>query len=237
MPILSDELRSKMITFLTNVLEIPLDGVWARYYEEGYEDDDWYEDFRISCNADFEEHGCSKIVLRYSEFPQWVFKIPFCGEYIEEQDIYNEFHGSNEHYPIEESNNYCAGEAYIAELSRNAGLEDMFAQTYYLFDCNGTPIYVAEKVGQSRWCDAPWNNKVDSLYSARHIKNSFGDGFHNTHLDEETLGFFIDEYTEDRVYQLLDFLIINNIQDLHNGNVGFTSDMKIKILDYSGFDS
>jgi len=233
----TDEMREELINFLKNNLDIPSNGVWAHYYEDGYEDDDWYEDFGYDCGADYIEHGASKAVLFYSDFPSIVVKIPFCGEYIEDEDKFKDFEHSNLYFPIEESNNYCAGEAYITNQSFYVNLEKMFALTYFLFECNGTPIYISEKIPNSRWSNPRWHDKDYSLSIAQDIKTCRNDELTATCLDEEVIALFVDAYGEEKTYELIDFIVEHNIRDLHNGNIGFTKDMKIKILDYSGFDS
>ena len=237
MPILTEELKKKMIDFLKVTLNLPTDGVWAHYCEEGWDDDDWYEDFRYDCDADWVDHGASKIVLYYETFSKWVFKIPFRGEYNEEEDNYKNFIGANKHFPIELANDYCAGEAYITREAKRANLDSLFASTYFLCDICGTPIYVSEKVPHSRWTSPRWKDINSSLSIAKDISNFYRDTIYETSLDEEVIALFIDAYGEEKTYELIDFLYCYQIKDLHNGNVGFSRDYKIKILDYSGFDS
>lgn len=236
MAILTDELREEMIDFLKFNLNIPYDGVWAHYSEDGWDDEDWYEDFCYECGADSIQHGASKLVLFYSQFPQWVVKIPFCGEYTEDIDSFKEFEGANRHFPIETDNDYCAGEVYISKQAKLAGLEAMFAMTYFLFELAGTPIYVSEKVPNSRWSDPHWMDKDSSLDIAESIKSCRGSELDGS-LDVEVIAYLVDEYGEEKTYELIDFIASYDITDLHSGNVGFSRDMKIKILDYSGFDS
>lgn len=231
--ILTQEKRTELINFLKLNLNIPFDGMWARYYEEGCEDEDWYGEFAYECGADYIEHGASKAVLFYTEFPDIVVKIPFCGEYVEDEDSYKYFEGSNCIFPIDESNNYCAGEAYITQQAIVRGFEDMIAVTYYLCNVGETPIYISEKVPNSWWMNRRWKNKIYSLKIARDIYNQRRDIM----LAEEVVAMFVDVYGKKRTYDFIDFLSEYRVSDLHNNNIGFTKTMKIKLIDYSGFDS
>ena len=240
MLIFNEKIRKELIDFLTPRLLIPSDGVWCHYINDGCEDDDWFEDFKWEQEADYEAHGCSKIVLFYDELPHWVVKIPFMGEYIEDEDVYKEFVGGNANFPIAQKNDYCAGEVYITQEAERWGLEEMFAKTYYLADFNGYPVYVSEKVSNSYWdgvCRRSWQDEVSSRRIAQSIKSSHKGFLDNSHMDERVLAHFIDIYGELETYDLLSFIRDMGIDDLHNGNIGFTKDMRIKILDYSGYDS
>lgn len=231
--ILTEEKRTKLTDFLKMNLNIPSDGMWARYYEDGCEDEDWYGEFALECKAEFIEHGASKIVLFYSEFPDIVVKIPFCGEYIEDEDSYKDFEGSNRFFPIDEDNNYCAGEVYIAQQAVIRGFEDMFAMTYYLCDIDNTPIYISEKVPNSWWTNRNWKNKHYSLKVADNIYSQIQDFI----LTKDVIATFVDVYGKEKTYNFISFLFDYKISDLHNNNIGFTKDLKVKLIDYSGFNS
>lgn len=239
MPIFNENVRTQLIDFLSTRLSIPSDGVWYHCLYDTCEDDDWFEDFKWEQEADYEAHGCSKIVLFYRELPHWVIKIPFMGCYYEDEDIYEEFTGGNINFPIEQKNDYCAGEVYITQEAKKYGLEEMFAKTYYLADFNGYPVYVSEKVVNSYWDGASrsWQDENSSREIARNIETSHRNLLDNIWMNERALAHFIDIYGELKTYDLLSFIKDMGISDLHDGNIGFTKDMQIKILDYSGYDS
>lgn len=240
MPTFNERIRKELINFLTPRLSIPSDGIWCHYVYDGCEDDDWFEDFKYEQEADYVRHGCSKIVLFYDELPHWVIKIPFMGEYNEEDDSYQKFVGGNANFPIAQENDYCAGEAYITQEAEQYGLGEMFAKTYYLADFNNYPVYVSEKIEDSYWDGCrkrKWQNIFSSKEIARSIESSHRGLLDDTHMGESVLAHFIDIYGKFKTYDLLSFIRDMGINDLHNGNIGFTKDMQIKILDYSGYDS
>lgn len=233
----NQSVREQLINFLETKLVIPNNGLWAHYEEDGCEDYSWYEDFRYECDADSIEHGATKIVLFYDEIPDWVVKIPCKGEYLEEEDEYRPFKGACRFFPVSREWDYCEGEVHISKTAFYAGLEEMFALTYFLFMYEDTPIYVSERVPKSRWINPRWKDEEYSWSIAKDISRYRKDDLYDSCLDEEVIAFLVDAYGEMKTHELIDFIVENDIRDLHNGNVGFTKDMKIKILDYSGFDS
>ena len=223
-----DELKN----FLAQRINVPFDGFYSRFYYDGCEDEDWYQDFSFECEADSYAYGCSKMVLFYREFPNIVVKIPFKGEYYED-DYWNDFYNSNMFFPIDAENDYCAAEAYVYSEACKCGIEKMFAETRYLFSIDGTPIYISEKVPNESW-NYTWKDKMSSMTIASQLYNK---STKDCRFSEDSVGLFVDCYSTDDVELLLMFIEDYKIKDLHRGNIGFTKTGKVKLLDYSGFDS
>ena len=229
MAIFTDEVQQQLIDFLSTKLCFNGE-LYSHYYDDDYcEDEDWYDDIKDQCEADYIEHGASKIVLFYDEIPQWVVKLPLLGEYYEEADSFRYFDGVDRTYPTAEDD-YCAAEAYLSQEAEKRGIGDMFAKTYYLFNCDGVAVYVSEKMSFDFYSQYNFRDKVHSTSLAIDVHNSFG-----SIMDSSAFARFFDAYDELKVYDLIAFIEDYAIYDLHNCNMGYDENWNIRLLDYSGF--
>lgn len=233
----NDIIRKQLIDFLSVNLDIA--EPYNHYYEDSYdnlcEDTDWYDDIAFACGADYCEHGASKIVLFYDKFPDWVVKIPFFGDYSETEDSYNDFEEANHYLPIEQSNDYCAAEAFLAQEAIKQGVSHMLACTYYLFSFNDIPIYVAERIGDDEEKEIQWKDKISSTNLAKDLKKCCYYEVDNCCLSDRDLAYFIDCYGQNDVLNLISFIDTWQINDLHGGNTKVDKNGNLKIIDYSGF--
>lgn len=233
--------KTEIIEFLKrHITSLNSDSCYVWYDDEGCEDEGHYEDLAFhDCKADYYEYGCSKLVLFYEELPQWVIKIPFLGEYYEEDDTYREFECANKNdlFPTADGNDYCAIEAYLTEEAAHYGLEDMFAQTFFLTEINGVKIYISQKIENNYYsCSSKSLKDENSADQASWLRESYC----KTHMEKYVLtaadlAFFIDSYGLWQTELLIAFLTDYCVDDLHHGNIGFDDNYNIKILDYSSF--
>ena len=206
------------------------------------------------------DNGVTKGVLIFSEL-DFVVKIPFEGrsywtdshyvdengswvnswqsnwrsdmERIESEEEFQEFDGSS----AQDSNwDYCAAEAEIAESARNEGLIRCLAATDYLGKANGHPIYIQEKCFM--FCDArtstnqeKYKNRTkadyDSLKEVRERADFWG-------IDNDWVLDFLIYWGEEMLKRLGQFLFDHNVEDLHNGNIGYRNGVPC-LVDYSSY--
>lgn len=236
MPIFNDQVRQELIDFLSDKLYFSNGEMYNHYYDEDmYEDEEWYDEVGMECEADDWDHGASKMVLYYNALKDWVVKIPFAGDYYEEEDRYNNFCEANRYLPIAEDD-YCAAEAYLTKQATAAGVDFMFACTYYLMTIDGVRVYVAERVRPQSW-KIEWQNPDSSAASAADIRSCCQDEFYESHMSETDLALFVDAYGEDAALDLISFISEWRINDIHSGNTMMDNNNHIRIVDYSGFNS
>lgn len=211
------------------------------WQEQIYSDSDGYESID-DCLVQF---GASKIVL-IPEGWDWVIKIPVYGycngraSYYDSNDFSVEY-DDTEDYEFACSRqlrdkgytfpgyNYCQAEAIIGYEAEKIGLGDILIPTYYVGTFKDIPYYIQRKV-----CDIreDVNSKIDSQerykklnsHRYREFNNNFG-------------GALIEQYGEERVNELLDFLKEWGINDLTSFSNYAIKDGKIVFFDYSGFDN
>lgn len=213
-----------------------------RWQEQIYSDGSGYKEI-ADCEIQF---GASKIVL-IPEGWNWVIKIPTYG-YCNGKASYYDSNNSNgieyddtEDYEFACSRqlrdkgytfpgyNYCQAEAIIGYEAEKIGLGDIMIPTYYVGTFKDIPYYIQRKV-----CDIreDVNSKIDSQerykelnsHRYREFNNNFG-------------GALIEQYGEERVNELLNFLKEWGINDLTSYSNYAIKDGKIVFFDYSGFDN
>lgn len=189
------------------------------------------------CNYNY---GASKLVI-IPEYEDYVIKIPFSCVYNEdyiEPDEYEEqewLYFENAYYCRQEKRgwDYCEAEVEYYEEAADWGVEKYFAETRYIGDCHGWPIYVQPK------CEAMENThrlhshtleeydsiqeKADSVdYHGIRDRDFLCDLFKDADVDTVSLLFqFIDEM----------------LNDLHQGNYGyFEGTENACLLDYAGWN-
>ena len=179
--------------------------------------------------------GCSKVVLFYRYLGDYVLKIPFLGEYMDD-GIYINF--TNATCGSEDENNwdYCRAEEAIYELACGEGLGDLFCGTRYLCDIQGFPVYVSEMSESALDEDAtPHHSSAAGLTYIKSKRQEPGKQFYYAaDMSDDTIGMFYDSWGKELTDKFLDFLVDNDIRDCHNGNVAFRHG-KIRLIDYSGF--
>lgn len=178
-------------------------------------------------------YGMSKYVIFFDD--DSVIKIPFNGEWFYNCDCEEE--GGEEYYFDEfYCKDYCAVEEEIYNRAYNEGLEMFFAATEFIGTGKcGKPFYKSERV----LC---LDSDEGYDFAKRHNPSQGSKDKANKHACQTPLPFgwlarAYEYYEEALVDRLIEFIDENNIDDLHDGNLGFRKDGAPVLLDYSGFNS
>ena len=182
--------------------------------------------------------GRSKLVLEFYDNDDYVVKIPIKKHV--ERGIVERYDCAFLHDPHDNPDDYCKIEKEMYEVACKSGVEDMFAGTWKIGDIDGYPIYASEKVDYTfEEVDKDWIlGELDIEFRPfteldEDIKKM---GYKtNMFLSYDAIDLIIQQNGIDKTKELMKFLSMNNITDLHSGNVGIDSDGKVKIIDYPGF--
>ena len=196
---------------------------------ELYETNPWFRDF-IDCghvesdwgefdrNSDYPyiSNGSSRGVLIYDDF-DWVIKFNFNDE-------------------VKEKYDFCENEVGIYYEAESEGLEEYFAKIWCAGDIKGVPFYVMEKAvmnsSYSVCC------RTDS--NVCNTNETYSDFLDNNRswMSKEDLvtiiNFFGTTYSEDEVFELINFCEENSIVDIHDSNVGYINSRPV-IIDYASW--
>lgn len=199
-------------------------------------------------NVDWIAHGVSKLVIAFKDEPDYVFKIPFHGgkivdynddpsDYVDDDYVYIYSHANQ--YDIKTLSNwdYCGIEEYVYKQAVKWDVENLFANTFFLMDIVEPyldfRIYASCKIKTTSFYESNKNISDASKKEASDIsKNSIA---HSHPISDNMLAAFVEDYGYDVANQFFDFLNTLNVRDLHGDNVGFDTDGKAKVLDYSSF--
>lgn len=227
---------------------------------EDDEDISWEMDEGVDCfeewiGAEYFRHGKSKVVIGFSEFPNYVFKIPISSErcyfyseiedrmvfdhedsYFYAWDIFDYVSTDFALFVGEEcwdlpNNNcdYCSVEAAIYRYAERMGVDSAFAGTWYVGEIGGVNIYVSERV-DSYWHYDRNVSKTDVVFES--IKNT--PEMYNSNIEKLELAYLIKDYSYAFALKLVNFIEECNVTDLHGDNYG-CSDNRLVFLDYSGY--
>ena len=188
------------------------------------------------CNYNY---GASKLVI-IPEHEDYVIKIPFNCVYNEVHTALDEYeeewlYFQNAYYCRKEEYgwDYCEAEVEYYKEAADWGVEKYFAETRYIGDCHGWPIYVqpkCEAMENSRGSHSHTREEYDSIREKADSVDQHGirdrdflcDLFKDADVDTVSLLFqFIDEM----------------LNDLHSGNYGyFEGTTDACLLDYAGWN-
>lgn len=185
------------------------------------------EQLKVTQNSGEVTWGSTKFIIFLND--KQVIKIPFNGVFTYDDEFY---------YHVTE--NYCQVEEEIYKRAKEKKLDYYFTEVKKVGETkNKVPIYISERVkylGKDYDCD----NIIitDELYrKINSIKKSFS--FLKTsyiHLTIPWIAAAIQYYGEQSILDLLNFIEDEDINDLHDENIGFRADGTPVILDYSGYD-
>lgn len=204
---------------------------------------------QLSSYTDNIAFGASKLVIALNAYPDWVFKIPFQGEY-----YYSAYDGKRDYSRFcdvgrdlclahrasfdKDEWDYCYLESEITkEIEKyNKNIVDMFAKTYYLGNYGSIPVYASER------CDADWYTtylevKKSTEYeeSRTLCSNSPALEAKRGQLSISQQATFIVSHGLVAANALFDFINTTNISDLHSANMAYDKDNKVRLIDYSGY--
>lgn len=182
----------------------------------------------ININIYFGE-GVSKAAMVCKD-ADFVFKIPF-----EEED--------NKEVELDD---LCSLEVYYYEDAIIEGVEDFFAETKF-FDyikCNNgkrVPVYYQKKVEVLEdILESTDQTKIKELKDItpderKKLTGKSNDYYGTARLSIIWIKSFIDYYGEMEFEHFGNFIDEHNINDLHNGNVGYIGDRPV-VFDFSGYE-
>jgi hypothetical protein len=182
------------------------------------------------CNISVSK-GLTKLVIVDST-REYAIKIPFTGSAYAINEDYTDYN----FYPL--NCNYCKEEQDIYN-SLPDSVKPIFAETRYLLSVNDyIEVYIQEQVEEA--FDESWKNDgsltIDDLPEKEKAPmQSFRKKGYVWDLDQQFIYDILLRYGEMTVEELMDTIYDENINDLHNGNYGYTRDEEPKIFDYSGW--
>jgi hypothetical protein len=158
--------------------------------------------------------GASKVAI-IDEDNDWVLKIPFCNK----------------------SKDYCQLEAIYYGQAVKEGVEEPFAECYFLMEYEGAPCYIMEKVNcDEQAIESDFYEICSDKLSGQMSEDEINDYLGSMDTDE-ILDQILEFYYEAGFLQKVNvFLSENSINDLHTGNLGYRGD-KLVFVDYSGYHS
>lgn len=174
----------------------------------------WNEKKNLSLVSDA-KCGVSKGVFFCNELPEIVIKTP-----------------------IMDDADYCKKELDNYMKAEDEGFENYFAEIEYFGEYGGIPFYIQiaadnELARSSLWNSVKAEVVISGLCSADSSddeKTEVADDFLYDLSDEDRIDIFFGGVS----IEFLNFLMRNEINDLHEGNIGVIGERKV-IFDYSGW--
>ena len=200
--------REVAITLVEALVEYGLTEHLAQYGKHGTEN--WFWDNNLRDAGFWASGGASKVCIGHGDLRGWVIKVGYT-----ERVVYD--------YATVEYNIYC--------LAEEAGLARYFPKTIYLGEFGGRAFYVQEYAD----CD---EDTVSSDWYER-LRDAYDESGED--YDVDMLWDTIDDMDSDeKAYlcfhnqELCDFLMENEVGDLHEGNFGYINGCLV-IVDFSGW--
>lgn len=193
-------------------------------------------------------YGASKfVVIAEPEVESnFVVKIPFNGEYIEEEEcnedegwvytetVFHQYEGAE--YALNYWD-YCETEASIYKMAEEAGLASCFAKTELVDYVSGYPVYKQEKA--TIFGHICYDEERASRYSEERTdsykKTCQKIGISPNRVNINWMTDFLEYYGAIMLKRFVDFLNKIHIGDLHTDNIGYIGDRPV-LVDYSSFD-
>lgn len=194
--------------------------------------------FKEKYKKDFSyDSGASKLALIFKKY-NYVIKIPFCGSSVNSQNSsYDENDNNEECFSFYNAGgysngwDYCSVEAELYKEAKAIGIEKCFAKTEKIADINNYPIYQQEYVHIYNNYDISSNHTekdIEAVIST--CKSNNFDCFNKDWLSDVFCYF-----GEKIFYKFMDFISYMEINDLHNGNIGYINFRPV-LMDYSGWN-
>lgn len=171
--------------------------------------------------------GASKGVIIDDDL-DYVIKIPF---------LYSEYYNrAKDKMELSNFDNYCSYEEAVYNCAGTYGLNDFFAESFFLGYFHNVPIYLMKRMDASceRCSDTVISGLVESGLDENEASDKYYEALEENDTDLVRLLFSL-YYDEDEVDDLIDFLDRQQVNDLHDGNIGFDSHDNPVLIDYSGY--
>ena len=205
--------------------------------------DDYYQVDEI-CNSALDKNdmtdfsyrvGASKTVF-VSERYNYVLKVPFSGYWRVTNGMYYDRTDEFVSYKNSRSENcwnYCETEEEIYVDAVEFGVDHFFAATeFYGYTPTKYPVYIQPRVISYFDYDHSREYTKEELTCATDVLQSSSKYIG---LSTEWIADAIAAFGEKSVLDLLSFIDLRDITDLHRGNYGYTLDGKPIIFDYAGW--
>jgi len=167
-------------------------------------------------------NGLTKAVLVFDEL-DWVVKIPFHVDYSRSDG------GS--------ITDYCERERFVYEQAKERGVAELFAESYFLMDFCGRPIYIMKKVEDNKkkvFTDL--QDKVFIGLQDEAISEGYDEeDFEYIEPEEQVEELFYYYYEDNLLREYFAFCEDYGINDVHTGNIGYDENDKPVLIDYSGY--
>ena len=184
--------------------------------------EDWFRQYKVERHDMYATCGATKLVFLVEGLDRWVIKVPFLFSY--------------DNAPGRATIlNHCEAEAQIYQAACDCGKEHYFAPCYHYVTKQGIPFYIQQRVE----CNEELNSDLFFHYcSTSYNKENYEDEYYddvNNDVD------YMED--EDRLYaifgfedgdDLLTFLEVQEVNDIHAGNFGYFKQMPV-LIDYSGY--
>ena len=188
--------------------------------------------------------GASKMCIIFEGLMDWVIKIPLmydCSRREENtrkqwfaEDIKNGYFGSYLHY----SPDLCKEEVNLYKAAVEAGIDKVFAEEKKVMTYHGIPIYAQARIDSNfmnsdRSDDEPddeLDDEIEEKLWTIETSSSIDDLFELQPFMEDLYN-----YTGKNFLNVMSFIVDNDINDLHNENVGYDFNGHPIFFDYSGF--
>ena len=185
-------------------------------------------------------YGCSKIVITKNTW-DYVIKLPLgygvdvYDEDLAKDDDYNPYYPFEGAYYCEENsygNDYCKTEMEYYEQAKSEGIDFFFAETMFLKEIYGVPVYIQPKCLTVEEIAEPTSRALINNTRERLRRMNI-----LTSINDMTfVASLLDNYDEKDVKKLFSFLHRYSITDLHIGNIGYFKDSSMPcLIDYSDF--
>lgn len=207
------EFFREILDHLVNKCNFQLD--WLSTYSNDFYR--WFNTINLEKENFNVSFGSSKLVIIPKDF-NYVLKLPFLYEKDEKSNIIN----------------YCDIEAENYIKAKENGFDNFFAESYYLMTYNEIPCYCMKKVVTSRSFDFA-ADLIDNYILSGMSKRDAYDSVRCLDDEEIVREIFICRYGIVMVDSLYDFMCDNNINDIHDNNVGYDENDNVIIIDYSGY--
>ena len=158
-------------------------------------------------------NGLTKAVLVFDEL-DWVVKIPFHVDYSRSDG------GS--------ITDYCERERFVYEQAKERGVAELFAESYFLMEFCGRPIYIMRKVEDNK-------EKISTDLYDKAISEGYEVDFEYMEPEEQVEELFYYYYEDYLLQEYFAFCEDYGVNDVHTGNIGYDERGKPVVIDYSGY--
>ena len=161
-----------------------------------------------------------------------VAKIPFNGYFVTEE----EYEGDPDAVYVFQKyrTNYCDLSYELYSEAEEKGLNDILAEFDYLgITSNGIPIYLQEKVTDMDESDFHYTITPESRKKYNELGSKNLSWYH---FPTEWMIAAIDYYGVSFMADFIMFCEVHNLNDFHEGNVGWREDGSPCVLDWAGYN-